>query len=28
MAEVRYDKQFIELSRHIWDDLREEVVIQ
>ncbi|MFH0134773.1 ABC transporter ATP-binding protein [Variovorax sp. EL159] len=28
MSEVRYDKQFIELSKHIWDDLREEVVIQ
>jgi len=28
MSEVRYDPQFIELSRHIWDDLREEVVIQ
>ncbi|WP_431511755.1 ABC transporter ATP-binding protein [Variovorax sp. DAIF25] len=28
MAQVRYDAQFIELSKHIWDDLREEVVIQ
>ncbi|MDM0004532.1 ABC transporter ATP-binding protein [Variovorax sp. J22G73] len=28
MSEVRYDKKFIELSKHIWDDLREEVVIQ
>jgi len=28
MAQVRYDPQFIELSKHIWDDLREEVVIQ
>ncbi|OAK63767.1 mannosyltransferase [Variovorax paradoxus] len=28
MSEVRYDPQFIEHSKHIWDDLREEVVIQ
>ncbi len=28
MAQVRYDAQFIELSKHIWNDLREEVVIQ
>ncbi|WP_295986589.1 ABC transporter ATP-binding protein [uncultured Variovorax sp.] len=28
MAQVRYDQQFIDLSRRIWDDLREEVVIQ
>jgi len=28
MSEVRYDPQFIELSKRIWDDLREEVVIQ
>ena len=28
MSEVRYDAQFIELSKQIWDDLREEVVIQ
>ncbi|MBS0451225.1 MAG: ABC transporter ATP-binding protein [Proteobacteria bacterium] len=28
MSQVRYDPKFIELSRHIWDDLREEVVIQ
>ena len=28
MSEVRYDPDFIALSRHIWDDLREEVVIQ
>jgi len=25
MSQVRYEPQFIELSRHIWDDLREEV---
>ena len=28
MSEVRYDPHFIELSKHIWDDLRQEVVIQ
>lgn len=28
MSEVRYDQQFIDLSKQIWDDLREEVVIQ
>ncbi len=28
MSEVRYDQQFIDLSKRIWDDLREEVVIQ
>jgi NitT/TauT family transport system ATP-binding protein len=28
MSQVRYDPHFIELSKHIWDDLREEVVIQ
>ncbi len=28
MSEVRYDPQFIDLSKRIWDDLREEVVIQ
>ncbi|NMM76641.1 mannosyltransferase [Acidovorax sp. SRB_14] len=28
MSEVRYDPRFIALSRQIWDDLREEVVIQ
>jgi NitT/TauT family transport system ATP-binding protein len=28
MSEVRYDPPFLELSKHIWDDLREEVVIQ
>lgn len=28
MSEVRYDPQFIELSKRIWDDLREEVHIQ
>ncbi|QDL36371.1 ABC transporter ATP-binding protein [Rhodoferax sediminis] len=27
MSEVRYDPHFIELSKHIWADLREEVVI-
>ncbi|MDB5826231.1 MAG: mannosyltransferase [Variovorax sp.] len=26
-SEVRYDPQFIELSKHIWDDLRQEVVL-
>ncbi|PUA98145.1 NitT/TauT family transport system ATP-binding protein [Acidovorax sp. 107] len=28
MSEVRYDPHFVELSKHIWDDLRQEVVIQ
>ena len=28
MSEVRYNQQFIDLSKRIWDDLREEVVIQ
>lgn len=28
MSEVRYDKHFIELSKQIWNDLREEVVMQ
>lgn len=28
MSQVRYDQQFIELSKRIWDDLREEVQIQ
>ncbi|MBB6579141.1 NitT/TauT family transport system ATP-binding protein [Comamonas odontotermitis] len=28
MSEVRYDPQFIDLSKRIWDDLREEVHIQ
>lgn len=28
MSQVRYDPQFIELSKRIWDDLREEVHIQ
>ncbi len=28
MSEVRYDQQFIDLSKRIWDDLREEVNIQ
>ena len=28
MSEVRYDQQFIDLSKRIWDDLREEVQIQ
>ncbi len=28
MSEVRYDQHFIDLSKRIWDDLREEVVIQ
>ena len=27
MSQVRYDPQFIDLSKRIWDDLREEVVI-
>jgi NitT/TauT family transport system ATP-binding protein len=27
MAEVRYDPHFIELSKRIWADLREEVSI-
>ena len=27
-SQVRYDPRFIELSKHIWDDLRQEVVIQ
>ena len=27
ISEVRYDPQFIDLSKRIWDDLREEVVI-
>jgi NitT/TauT family transport system ATP-binding protein len=27
MSEVRYDPNFIELSKRIWADLREEVVI-
>ena len=27
MSEVRYDPQFIELSKRIWDDLRQEVAI-
>jgi NitT/TauT family transport system ATP-binding protein len=27
MSQVRYEPQFIELSRRIWDDLREEVAI-
>jgi NitT/TauT family transport system ATP-binding protein len=26
-SQVRYDPQFIELSKHIWDDLRQEVVL-
>jgi NitT/TauT family transport system ATP-binding protein len=28
MSQVRYEPHFIELSRHIWNDLREEVVLQ
>ena len=28
MSQVRYDPHFVELSKRIWDDLREEVVIQ
>ena len=28
MSQVRYDQQFIDLSKRIWDDLREEVQIQ
>lgn len=28
MSQVRYDPHFIDLSKRIWDDLREEVVIQ
>jgi len=28
MAEVRYDPRFIELSKHIWNDLRDEAVLQ
>jgi NitT/TauT family transport system ATP-binding protein len=27
MSEVRYDPRFVELSKHIWDDLREEVKV-
>jgi NitT/TauT family transport system ATP-binding protein len=26
-SEIRYDKRFVELSREIWADLREEVHI-
>ena len=28
VAEIRYEPHFIELSRQIWDDLREEVAAQ
>jgi NitT/TauT family transport system ATP-binding protein len=27
MSQVRYEPQFIELSRRIWDELRQEVAI-